>query len=150
MVAVRQMELHPDQPPKKQCVAHALSTGSSAQGPGSRYSLPPWEPAMPMRRCEMKQVLGIYSNPDRRWSADCLLLPRSGADMCFMFRAISTLWRTDMIHAAVTQQIHGKAVGTTASWSNQASNNWGFHQIGQKTRSETSAMRGTRIHDAHG
>jgi hypothetical protein len=24
-----------------------------------------WEPAMPMRRCEMKKVLGIYNNPDR-------------------------------------------------------------------------------------
>jgi hypothetical protein len=31
----------------------------------------------------------------------------------------------DMIHAAVTQEIHGKAVGTTASWSNPASYNWG-------------------------
>jgi hypothetical protein len=30
----------------------------------------------------------------------------------------------DMIHAAVSQQIHGKAVGITASWSNPASENW--------------------------
>jgi hypothetical protein len=128
---------------------------------------------MPMRRCEMKKVLGIYSNPDQRWSADCLLLPRLGADMCFMFRAISTLWRTtmstlikaiipiflglfivpaqaqwlgptwetkivltqldlDMIHAAVTQQIHGKAVGASASWSNPASNNWGSIRLVKK------------------
>src|ERR1700732_4603113 len=28
-------------------------------------SLAPGEPAMPMRRCEMKKVLGIYNNPDQ-------------------------------------------------------------------------------------
>jgi hypothetical protein len=31
----------------------------------SSLSLPPWEPAMAMRRCEMKKVFGIYNNPDR-------------------------------------------------------------------------------------
>jgi hypothetical protein len=25
---------------------------------------------MPMRRCEMKKVLGIYSNPDQHWVGD--------------------------------------------------------------------------------
>jgi len=38
----------------------------------------------------------------------------------------------DMIHAAVTQQIHGKAVGTTASWSNPASYNWGSIRLVKK------------------
>ena len=28
------------------------------------------EAAIPMRRGEMKKVLGIYSSPDQRWSAD--------------------------------------------------------------------------------
>ena len=32
-------------------------------------SLPPWEPAMPMRRCKMEKVLGIYSNPTQRMTA---------------------------------------------------------------------------------
>src|SRR5215471_5097215 len=31
----------------------------------------------------------------------------------------------DMIHGAVTDQVHGKPVGTTASWSNPASGNYG-------------------------
>jgi surface antigen len=38
----------------------------------------------------------------------------------------------DMIHAAVTQQIHGKAVGASASWSNPASNNWGSIRLVKK------------------
>ena len=38
----------------------------------------------------------------------------------------------DMIHAAVTQQIHGKAIGTTASWSNPASYNWGSIRLVKK------------------
>jgi surface antigen len=38
----------------------------------------------------------------------------------------------DMIHGAVTNQIHGKPVGTTASWSNPASGNSGFIKLGKK------------------
>jgi surface antigen len=38
----------------------------------------------------------------------------------------------DMIHGAVTNQIHGKPVGTAASWSNLASGNSGFIKLGKK------------------
>jgi hypothetical protein len=38
----------------------------------------------------------------------------------------------DMIRATVTNQIHGKCVGTTASWSNPASGNSGFIKLGKK------------------
>jgi surface antigen len=38
----------------------------------------------------------------------------------------------DMIRATVTNQIHGKRVGTTASWSNPASGNSGFIKLGKK------------------
>ena len=38
----------------------------------------------------------------------------------------------DMIHAAVTQHIHGQAVGATASWSNPASYNWGSIRLVKK------------------
>ena len=38
----------------------------------------------------------------------------------------------DMIRNAVTNQIHGKPVGTTASWSNPASGNSGFIKLGKK------------------
>jgi surface antigen len=38
----------------------------------------------------------------------------------------------DMIHGAVTNQIHGKPVGTTASWSNPTSGNSGFIKLGKK------------------
>src|SRR3984893_12812874 len=37
-----------------------------------------------------------------------------------------------MIHAAGTQQIHGKAIGTTASWSIPASYNWGSIRLVKK------------------
>jgi surface antigen len=38
----------------------------------------------------------------------------------------------DMIHAAVTDQIHGKPKGTTASWSNPASGNSGSIKLVKK------------------
>jgi surface antigen len=38
----------------------------------------------------------------------------------------------DMIHNAVTNQIHGKSVGTAASWSNPASGNSGSIKLGKK------------------
>ena len=38
----------------------------------------------------------------------------------------------DMIHNAVTGQIHGKPVGTTASWSNPASGNSGTVRLAKK------------------
>ena len=38
----------------------------------------------------------------------------------------------DMIHAAVTNQIHGKTVGTTASWNNPASGNSGSIKLIKK------------------
>ena len=38
----------------------------------------------------------------------------------------------DLIHGAVTNQIHGKPVGTTASWSNPVSGNSGFVKLGKK------------------
>ena len=38
----------------------------------------------------------------------------------------------DMIHAAVTNQIHGKPIGTTASWSNPASGNSGSIKLVKK------------------
>jgi surface antigen len=38
----------------------------------------------------------------------------------------------DLIHSVVTNQIHGKSVGTTASWSNPASGNSGFIKLGKK------------------
>ena len=38
----------------------------------------------------------------------------------------------DMIHNAVTNQIHGKPAGTAASWSNPASGNSGSIKLGKK------------------
>ena len=38
----------------------------------------------------------------------------------------------DMIHNAVSNQIHGKPVGATALWSNPASGNSGFIKLGKK------------------
>jgi surface antigen len=38
----------------------------------------------------------------------------------------------DMIHGAVTNQVHGKSVGTTASWSNPASGNSGSIRLSKK------------------
>ena len=38
----------------------------------------------------------------------------------------------DMIHGAVTNQVHGKPVGTTASWSNPASGNSGSIKLIKK------------------
>jgi hypothetical protein len=38
----------------------------------------------------------------------------------------------DMIHNAVTNQIHGKSVGTAALWSNPASGNSGSIKLGKK------------------
>ena len=38
----------------------------------------------------------------------------------------------DMIHSAVTNQVHGKSVGTTASWSNPASGNSGSIRLVKK------------------
>ena len=135
----------------------------------SSLSLPPWEPAMAMRRCEMKKVFGIYNNPDRRsvgygfpvlplFLLRDLFRLRSRTTMSMPIKAVIPIflglfivpahvqslgpnWEThivlteldlDMIHAAVTQQIHGKAVGTTASWSNPASYNWGSIRLVKK------------------
>jgi len=38
----------------------------------------------------------------------------------------------DMIHNAVTDEVHGKAVGTTATWSNPASGNSGSVKLLRK------------------
>lgn len=38
----------------------------------------------------------------------------------------------DMIHNAVTNEVHGKAVGTTAAWSNLASGNSGTIRLVRK------------------
>ena len=38
----------------------------------------------------------------------------------------------DLIHGAVTNQIHGKPVGTTASWSNPVSGNSGSIKLVRK------------------
>ena len=38
----------------------------------------------------------------------------------------------EMIHNAVTNQIHGKPVGTAASWTNLASQNWGSIRLVKK------------------
>jgi hypothetical protein len=38
----------------------------------------------------------------------------------------------DMIHGAIINQIHGKPLGTTASWSNPVSGNSGFIKLGKK------------------
>jgi surface antigen len=38
----------------------------------------------------------------------------------------------DLIHGAVTNQIHGKPVGTTTLWSNPASGNSGVIKLGKK------------------
>jgi hypothetical protein len=136
---------------------------------------------MPMWRCEMKKVLGIYNNPGLRLVDDGFpVQPLFSYDMLghrispfLVLDLFRLLWRTtmstlikgtipiflglsivpaqaqwlgptwetyiiltqldlDMIHAAVTQQIHGKAVGTTASWSNPASYNWGSIRLVKK------------------
>lgn len=38
----------------------------------------------------------------------------------------------DMIHSAVTNQVHGKSLGTTASWSNPVSGNSGSIRLMKK------------------
>ena len=38
----------------------------------------------------------------------------------------------DMIHAVVTNQVHGKLVGTKVSWSNPASGNSGYVKLNKK------------------
>ena len=38
----------------------------------------------------------------------------------------------DMIHAVVTNQVHGKPVGTKVSWSNPASGNSGYVKLNKK------------------
>ena len=38
----------------------------------------------------------------------------------------------DMIHGAVTHQVHGKPVGTKVSWSNPASGNSGYVKLTKK------------------
>jgi hypothetical protein len=99
---------------------------------------------MPMRRCEMKKVLGIYNNPDQgRSTLIKAIIPIFLGLSIVPAQAqwLGPTWETnivltqldlDMIHAAVTQQIHGKAVGTTASWSNPASYNWGSIRLVKK------------------
>jgi surface antigen len=48
----------------------------------------------------------------------------------------------DMIHSAVTNQVHGKSVGTTASWSNPTSGNSGSITLTKKL-----VKRGQRCED---
>ena len=99
---------------------------------------------MRMRRCEMKKVLGIYNNPDQgRSTLIKAIIPIFLGLFIVPAQAqwLGPTWETnivltqldlDMIHAALTQQIHGKAVGTTASWSNPASYNWGSIRLVKK------------------
>jgi hypothetical protein len=47
-------------------------------------------------------------------------------------RIVLTKQDLDMIHAAVTRQVHGKAVGATASWSNSVSENSGTIRLVKK------------------
>jgi len=47
----------------------------------------------------------------------------------------------DMIRATVTNQIHGKRVGTTASWANPASGNSAFLKLGKNSLGKTSNAR---------
>jgi hypothetical protein len=51
----------------------------------------------------------------------------------------------DMIRNTVTNQIHGKPVGTTASWSNPASGNSGFIKLGKKLARKNSNARKSNI-----
>ena len=92
----------------------------------------------------MKKVLGIYNNPDQgRSTLIKAIIPIFLGLFIVPAQAqwLGPTWETnivltqldlDMIHAAVTQQIHGKAVGTTASWSNPASYNWGSIRLVKK------------------
>jgi surface antigen len=48
----------------------------------------------------------------------------------------------DMIRAAVINQVHGKPVGTTASWSNPASGNSGSIKLGTKLVRKTQQCEG--------
>ena len=59
-----------------------------------------------------------------------------------------TLTQQDMeiIHNAVTNQIHGKPVGTAASWTNSASQKFGVYQARQETGPQRPAMRGHRLY----
>ena len=51
-----------------------------------------------------------------------------------------------IIHRIVDEQIHGKAVGTTASWSNSEFGQLRKHNAGQKVQREWPALRIDRIH----
>ena len=53
-----------------------------------------------------------------------------------------------MIRGAVTNQVHGKPVGTTASWSNPGSGNSGSIKLAKKRILEEPAMRRPRIYGA--
>src|SRR5215471_4852475 len=63
-------------------------------------------------------------------SADAQLFPTWETHITLMQQDL------DMIHGAVTNQVHGKLVGTAASWSNPASGNSGSIRLIKKlTRS---------------
>jgi|SRR5215471_10887323 len=75
-------------------------------------------------------------------SAEAQLLPMRNTHMALSQQNL------DMLHRAVTDQVHGKRVGTTAPWSNPASANSEPNPASPKTRSQETAMRGNRIHGA--
>jgi len=61
-------------------------------------------------------------------SAQAQLLPTWETDI------VLTQQDLDMIHGAVTNQVHGKPVGAIASWSNPASGNSGSVKLVKKLR----------------
>src|SRR5215471_16619922 len=69
------------------------------------------------------------SLPVKALAATAVLLMAASAEaqLLPMWETHITLTQQDLdlIHSAVTARVHGKAVGTTASWSNPASGNSG-------------------------
>lgn len=61
-------------------------------------------------------------------SAEAQLLPTWETNI------VLTQQDLDMIHGAVTNQVHGKPLGTIASWSNPASGNSGSVKLVKKLR----------------
>ncbi|MGC2201002.1 MAG: RT0821/Lpp0805 family surface protein [Stellaceae bacterium] len=74
----------------------------------------------------LKALTPLFAGVMAAASAQARLLPT------WETHIVLTQQDLDMIHSAVTDQVHGKAVGTTAAWSNPASGNSGSIRLVKK------------------
>jgi len=73
-----------------------------------------------------KTIVSLLAGLMIAGAAEAQLLPTWGTSVTL------TQQDLDLIHGAVTNQIHGKPAGTTASWSNPASGNSGSIKLVRK------------------